>query len=73
MRELRLNRELYRGEAIDQAVKLYERFAKFELTEEPEHWVVKVEASSEKRARRVADELANYALGLTMEDRGRES
>lgn len=67
--ELRLHRELYRGESVDEAVKLYARFASFELVEEPTHWLVKLRAKSPARERQIAGELANYALGLTIKQR----
>lgn len=70
MRELRFHRDLYRGESVDEAVKTYQRFADFELEEQDEHWVVRLTASSPGRERRVAGELCNYALGLTMRERG---
>ena len=69
MRELRFHRELYRGEAVDEALKIFDRFAKFEQAEEGDHWVVRLEAGSEARERKIADELANYALGLTLRQR----
>jgi hypothetical protein len=70
MTELRLHRELYDGPAIDEAVKLYARFGTFELAEEPEHWVVRLTAKSDARERQLAGELGNYALGLTVQQRG---
>lgn len=69
MTELRFHRELYTGNAIDEALKLYARFGTFEQAEEAEHWVVRVSAATEDRARKVARELANYALGLTIQNR----
>lgn len=70
MRELRLHRELYRGEAVDAAAKVYAPYARIELTEEPTHWVVRVSAASPARETRVARELANHALGATVRERG---
>jgi len=70
VRELRFHRELYRGECVDEALKVYARFARFERDEEAEHWVVRVDAGSAARERRIADELANYALGLTIRRQG---
>jgi hypothetical protein len=70
MRELRLHRELYRGEAVDAAAKLYAPYARIELAEEPTHWIVRVSASTSAREVRVARELANHALGTTIRDRG---
>lgn len=69
MRELRFHRELYRGESVDEAIKLFDRYAKIERAETDEHWVVSIESGSAKRERRIADELANFALGLTIRSR----
>jgi hypothetical protein len=71
--ELRFHRDLYAGAAIDEAVKVYARFASFELTEEAAHWVVRISASSDARAAQVARELGNYALGITIRARGARS
>ena len=38
--ELRFPRAVYAGEAVDEAVKTFSRFAKFELSETDDHWVV---------------------------------
>ncbi|HEY8429620.1 MAG TPA: HxsD-like protein [Sandaracinaceae bacterium] len=70
MREVRFHRELYRGELVDQAIKVYERYATIERDEDDAYWTVRVIAESPERERRVADELANYALGLTIQKRG---
>ena len=67
MIELRFHRDLYRGESVDEAVKVFAGFARFELCEEPAHWIVRV--SDESNERTVARELANYALGLTVRSR----
>ena len=69
--EVRFHRELYRGESVDEAIKTYDRFATLGRNETPEHWVVTIEASSPERERKIADELSNYALGLTIRERGR--
>lgn len=71
MRTLRFHKDVYRGEAVDAAVKVFERHGSFELVEEPEHWVVNVIASVAERERRLAGELGNYALGLTIREAGR--
>lgn len=70
MREVRFHRELYRGEHVDQAIKVYDRYATIERIEEDAYWVARIGASSPERERRIADELANYALGLTIRERG---
>ncbi len=69
MRELRFHRDLYRGESVDEAIKTFDRYAKIERAEEGEHWVVRLEAASPARERRVALELSNFALGLTIRSR----
>lgn len=65
MRVVRFHREVYRGEAVDEAVKLLERFATFARKEEPAHWVIEVSSSSPARERKVALELGNHALTLS--------
>ena len=70
MTELRLHRSLYAGTAVDAAVKTYAGFAAFELVEEATHWVVRVTAKSVARETQIAHELANYALGTTIRERG---
>ena len=73
MTELRFHREIYRGTAVDEAVKVFAPHATFDLVEEKEHWLVRITGKSEARERRIAGELGNYALGLTMKARGRET
>lgn len=67
MSELRFHRDLYDGPALDEAAKVYEPYASLSLVEEPSYWLVRVEGDD---ADLVARELANYALGLTIERRG---
>jgi hypothetical protein len=71
--ELRLHRAVYTGVAVDEAVRVYATYAQIERAPEPEgeapdagHHVVRVTAATPKREQRVARELANYALGLTI-------
>ena len=70
MRELRFHRALYLGECLDEALARYARFARFERAEEGDYWVVRIDGGSPRRERRIADELANYVLGLTIRTRG---
>ena len=70
MSVLRLHRGLYVGSAIDQAVELYAGHAQIARTEDGEHVVLSIESGRPGRAERVAKELANYALGLTIQARG---
>jgi hypothetical protein len=67
VRELRFHRSLYAGEAIDAALQTFAGFASFERAIEGDHFVVRVTCDD---ARRVAGELANFALGLTVERGG---
>jgi hypothetical protein len=66
MTELRFHRALYDVSAVDEAVKLYERFGASEKETGDTHWVVRVTAATEARERKVSRELANYALGLSI-------
>lgn len=69
MTALRLHRELYQGKAIDEALGVFAPHGTFERKEEPSHWVVEITARSTERERRIAGELGNYALGLTVKGR----
>ena len=69
MTELRFPREVYAGEAVDEAIKTWSRFAEFELAETPEHWIVKVTPKHQDAARQIVGEFGNFVLGLTV-DRG---
>lgn len=66
MRELSFHRELYPGEAVDAAIKTFESWAELTREATETHWVVRVQARSEAAERRIAGELSNYALGLTV-------
>jgi hypothetical protein len=68
---LRLHRDLYLGEAVDQAIGVYAPHGDLSRREDPSHWVVEITARSPERERRIAGELANYALGLTTQGRRR--
>ncbi len=70
MTELRFHRQLYSGEAVDQAVKAFAGFAAFELERTDDHWVVRMRPSDARLARRLAGELGNHALGLTVQRGG---
>jgi hypothetical protein len=72
MVELRLHRELYSSAAIEAAVQIYSPHAEIELGDEGLHRLVRVRASSPAREERVAGELGNYALGMTLRRRGSE-
>lgn len=71
MTELRLHRELYQAAALEQALGLFAPHGTFVRKEEPSHWVVEITARTLERERRIAGELGNYALGLTVKGRKR--
>ena len=66
---LRFHRDLYSGTAIDAAVGAFREVADCRLTEETAYWVVEVDARADAPLAEVAAELANYALGLTIDQR----
>ena len=65
MIERRFHRDLYPTTSVDGAVKVFERFARFELVDDGDYRVVRITAKRPERERKVALELGNYALGLT--------
>ncbi len=67
---LRFAREVYAGEAIDEAVKTFANFASFELSEDADAWVVRVTPNNPGVARQLIGEFGNYALGLTIQRGG---
>ena len=69
MTTLEFHRDLYSGVAVDAAVEAFREVAACELVEKPTHWVVMVTALADEDERSVVGELANYALGLTIEER----
>lgn len=70
MSEVRFHRTLYASTAVDRAIALYEKHATIARAESGDHVLVTIESSKPGRAERVARELANYALGLTIQARG---
>ncbi|MCA9650463.1 MAG: hypothetical protein H6712_12855 [Myxococcales bacterium] len=66
MKELRFHRELYPGEAVDSALRTFEGWAELRREQTPTHWIVRVTARSAAAERKIAGELANFALGLTV-------
>lgn len=68
--DLRFHRELYAGAAVDEAVKVFARHGEFHLSEAPDAWCVHMRALRPALTRRLAHELANYALGLTVQRGG---
>jgi hypothetical protein len=70
MKTLRFHRQIYLGTAVDEAVKTFAPHMDYELAEESDHWVVTLTAKKPPLERRIAGELANYALGRTIEAGG---
>jgi hypothetical protein len=66
---LAFDKSLYAGVAVDEAVKVFGKFATFALEETPAAWAVTVTAAEPARELRVCRELSNYALGLTVQQR----
>jgi hypothetical protein len=71
MTELRFHREIYLEKTLDDALLTYQRFAKFERTDEPSHFVVRLQGKTPARERQVAGEFGNFVLGHSI--RGRKS
>lgn len=68
--ELRFHRQLYSGEAVDQAVKAFAAFADFDLEETESHWVVRLTPRDPAHTRKLLGGLGNHALGLTVQRGG---
>jgi hypothetical protein len=64
--EVRLHRHIYAAAAVDEAVTVYGPYATLDRCDAGEHWGVRVSVGAPAKERRVAGELANYALGLTV-------
>ena len=71
-RELRFHRDIYAGEAVDEAVKLFSGFADFELLEQDDAWIVSLTAKNPAQQTRLCGEFSNFALGLTIQRGGSE-
>ncbi|MCA9688874.1 MAG: HxsD-like protein [Nannocystaceae bacterium] len=71
-RELRFHRDIYAGEAVDEAVKLFSGFADFELREQDDAWIVSLTAKNPAQQTRLCGEFSNFALGLTIQRGGSE-
>ena len=65
MTEVRFHREIYPAEAVDGAVKVFEKYGTLEVSDDATHRVVRVSAKNPTREKKLALELTNYALGLT--------
>lgn len=70
MNVLKFHKTLYAGEAVDAAMRRFDRFATFETEDDESYWVVRVQAIRAEQQAIVERELANFALGLTAERGG---
>ncbi len=70
MNALRFHKTLYAGEAIDAAIQRFKAFATFELEDDDAYWIVRVQAKRAGQQAALERELANFALGLTVERGG---
>jgi hypothetical protein len=69
MKELRFHADLYSGFAVDAAVETYADFASVELERAAGEYIVRLTAKGDHDEQQIADELANFALGATIEER----
>jgi hypothetical protein len=74
MTEVSFHHELYDGFAVDEAAKIYGAYGTMELERQPGGFVVRVTVNAETAAQGIDEstlvaELANYALGKTIESR----
>ncbi len=69
MTEVRFHRDLYSEAAVQEAVARYRPYAEIACAEHPADWCVTVATAKAEREQRIAHELANYALGLTIRAR----
>lgn len=65
--EVRFAKSLYERSALDEAVRTYSDYARIDVTDDSNEWLVAIEATGDFGAEVVADELANFALGATIE------
>ena len=67
--ELRFHRELYGDASVRDAVERFASYAEITCVETPEHLVVSVHTGRAEREARIARELSNFALGLSIRAR----
>ncbi len=68
MIERRFHKDLYALKAVQGAIDAFARFAQIELSDEGDYQVVRVSAKRPERERKVAQELGNFALGLSRKE-----
>jgi hypothetical protein len=69
--ELRLDKKLYSLEGIKETVEAFGEFAKIEIQkgDKKEHKIIFTEIDDDI-GEAITDEFANFALGMTIEERG---
>lgn len=70
MRELRLHRTVYSENAIAEAIGVFADYATIDQSVSDQHFVVRISSESATRERKIAGELGNYALGVSVRDLG---
>lgn len=65
--EVRFSKSLYGRTALDEAVRTYGDYARIDISDDSNDWLVTVEATGDFPSDVIADELANFALGATIE------
>lgn len=64
MPNLRFNNQIYKKEAIQKAIFAYSPLAKFKIKDDKDYIKVRVDPIGPKFKRILADEFANYVLGM---------
>jgi hypothetical protein len=64
---LRLHGNIYSEASVEAAVAAFTEYATVEMSRDAAYWVVRVENEDPDRARLVAHELGNMALGLSID------
>lgn len=62
---INLNSEIYKKEAIQEAISIYSHIAKFSLVQNRKYTKVKINQIPLRFAATIIDEFANYVLGAT--------
>ncbi|MEM6962052.1 MAG: HxsD-like protein [Myxococcota bacterium] len=75
---IRFRRDLYPGACVDEALQVYAPYVATTRKESPDYWEVCLfeqdgdeDGPPSKKERRVAGEVSNFALGLTIRARSR--
>lgn len=66
--KLKFSSKLYSKQAVGAAVKAFDRFAKFRVTDSPKAYYVEISGAKEDVLDRLPGEFSNYVLAATRED-----